>query len=421
MAATRLCAPIRRNRYPIALLLSTALLGGCGMTDGRRSIVLKVAQASNENEQHSNDRFKTERKITRNFQQQLKEMQPGIKLHPSIYPEESLEKALKVQTNSGLGPDLVIADSNQALSLLALGLTDPIKLTEERQNLINPAALERVKTANGSLAGQPVSQYLQLACFDKRKLKKAPETLKALSEASGTGKVFGMVTNLQDLYWSLGSFGAGEALTASLTRQKVTVAAHERLIQWMRWLNASSYQQNIVFCEIKPHFESVYEGDMQWISCWSSQLPQLREKLKDHLGIAPLPSGDFGRATPITRLQVWALGKNSSRRQRAESLNLLDFMVQPWAQKTYALKYRTGFPVNPAAAMIVSKQLPPGFSKFSEEENKRVSRGDAIVSAIDAKPRLKKGIQSTLNELIFDGLSPEKAATELETQMKAKR
>ena len=152
------------------------------MTDNQGSIVLKVAQASNENEQHSNHRFETERKITRNFQQQLKEMQPGIKLHPSIYPEESLERALKVQTNSGLGPDLVIADSNQALSLLALGLTDPIKLTEERQNLINPAALERVKTANGSLAGQPISQYLQLACFDKRKLKKAPETLKELSE-----------------------------------------------------------------------------------------------------------------------------------------------------------------------------------------------------------------------------------------------
>ena len=392
------------------------------MTDNQGSIVLKVAQASNENEQHSNHRFETERKITRNFQQQLKEMQPGIKLHPSIYPEESLERELKVQTNSGLGPDLVIADSNQALSLLALGLTDPIKLTEERQNLINPAALERVKTANGSLAGQPVSQYLQLACFDKRKLEKAPETLKAMSEASGTGKVFGMVTNLQDLYWSLGSFGAGEALTASLAGQKVTVAAHERLIQWMRWLKASSYQQNIVFLRNQAALRKAFmEGDMQWISCWSSQLPQLREKLKDHLGIAPLPSGDFGRATPITRLQVWALGKNSSRRQRAESLNLLDFMVQPWAQKTYALKYRTGFPVNPAAAMIVSKQLSPGFSKFSEEENKRVSRGDAIVSAIDAKPRLKKGIQSILNKLIFDGLSPEKAATELETQMKAKR
>ena len=392
------------------------------MTDNQGSIVLKVAQASNENEQHSDHRFETERKITRNFQQQLKEMQPGIKLHPSIYPEESLARALKTQTNSGLGPDLVIADSNQALSLLALGLTDPIKLTKEHQNLINPAALERVKTGNGSLAGQPVSQYLQLACFDKRKLKKAPKTLKELSEASGTGTIFGMVTNLQDLYWSLGSFGAGEALTASLAGQKVTVAAHERLTQWMRWLKESSYQQNIVFLRNQAALRKAFiEGEMNWISCWSSQLPQLREKLKDHLGIAPLPSGEFGRATPITRLQVWALGKNSSRRQRAESLNLLNFMVQPWAQKTYALRYRTAFPVNPAAALIVSKQLPAGLSEFSKDENKRVSHGDAIVSAIDANPRLKKDIQSTLNELIFDGLSPEKAATELETQMKAKR
>ena len=95
-------------------------------------------------------------------------------------------------------------------------------------------------------------------------------------------------------------------------------------------------------------------------------------------------------------------------------------MVQPWAQKTYSLKYRTGYPVNPAAALIVSKQLPPGLDKFSEDENARVSRGDAIVSAIDVRPRLQKDIQSTLNELIFDGLSPEQAATELETQLKAK-
>ena len=391
------------------------------MTENQGSIVLKVAQASNENEQHSDHRFETERKITRNFQQQLREMQPGIKLHPSIYPEESLERALKVQTNSGLGPDLVIADSNQALSLLALGLTDPIKLTKERQNLINPAALERVKTATGSLAGQPVSQYLQLACFDKRKLKKAPETLKELSEASGEGKIFGMVTNLQDLYWSLGSFGAGEALATSLAGKQATDAAHERLTQWMRWLKASSYQQNIVFLRNQAALrKALIGGEMSWISCWSSQLPQLREALKDHLGIAPLPSGDFGRATPITRLQVWALGKNSSKRQRAESLRLLNFMVQPWAQKTFALKYKTGYPVNPAAALIVRKQLSVGFNKFNEEENERVSRGDAIISAIDARPKLEKDIQSTLNELIFDGLSPEQAATELQTQIKAK-
>ena len=399
-----------------------SLLGSCASTDRQEAIVLQVAQASNENEQQSASRFHSERKISQDFQQQLKEMQPAIKLHPSIYAAESLEQELKVRTNSGLGPDLVITDSNQALTLLAEGTTVPIQLTEEKRVLISPSALERVKTANGTLAGQPVSQYLQLACFDKRRLKEPPKTLTELSAASGRGKVFGMVTNLQDLYWSLGSFGAGEALATSLAGKQATVAAHERLTKWMRWLKASSYQQNIVFLRNQAALrKALIEGEMSWISCWSSQLPQLREALKDHLGVAPLPSGDFGRATPITRLQVWALGKNSSKRQRAESLRLLNFMVQPWAQKTYALKYRTGYPVNPAAALIVSKQLPNGLDAFSEDENKRVSRGDAIVSAIDARRRLQKDVQSTLNELIFDGLSPEQAATELETQIKAKR
>ena len=399
-----------------------SLLGSCASTDRQDAIVLQVAQASNENEQQSASRFHSERKISKDFQQQLKEMQPAITLHPSIYAAESLEQELKVRTNSGLGPDLVITDSNQALTLLAEGTTIPIQLTEEKRLLISPSALERVKTANGTLAGQPVSQYLQLACFDKRKLKEPPKTLTELSAASGRGKVFGMVTNLQDLYWSLGSFGAGEALATSLAGKKATVAAHERLTKWMRWLKASSYQQNIVFLRNQAALrKALIEGEMSWISCWSSQLPQLREALKGHLGVAPLPSGDFGRATPITRLQVWALGKNSSKRQRAESLRLLNFIAQPWAQKTFALKYKTGYPVNPAAALIVRKQLSAEFEKFNEEENERVSRGDVIISAIDTRPRLQKDIQSTLNQLIFDGLSPEKAATELQTQIKDKR
>ncbi len=422
MAANRLCAPSRKNRCCIALVLSTSLLGGCAVTDRQESIMLMVAKASNENDQYSDNHFEIERKSITSFQQQIKEMMPKVKLHPSIYSEDSLERSLKIQTNSGLGPDLVIADSNQALRLLAQGLTTPIKLTKERQHLINPAALERVKTANGFLAGQPISQYLQVACFDKRKLKTAPETLKELSKESSRGKVFGIVTNLKDLYWSLGSFGAGEALTASLAGEKPTIEAHNRLIQWMRWLKESSYQQNIRLLRNQAALrKELIEGKMDWISCWSSQFPELREKLKDHLGFAPLPSGEFGRPTPITRLQVWALGKNSSKRQREETINLMDFMIQPWAQKTYALEYQTVFPVNPAAALIVRKQLPAGLSKFSKDESKRVSRGDAIVSAIDAYPKLNKDIQSILNELIFDGLSPEKAATELETLMKAKR
>ncbi len=381
-----------------------------------------MAIASNENESNSTTRFESERKISNDFQEQLETKQPGIRLHISIYTDELIEQELNVQTNSGLGPDLIIANSNLTLNLLASGLTDPIPLTKEREQLINRGALQRVKTTSGLIAGQPVSQYLQLACFDKRKLDAAPATLKELSIASSKNKVFGMVTDFDHLYWSIGGFGAGEALATSLRGQKTSMAAHKRLTEWLRWLKASSYQQNIVFLQNQSALRrALIQGEMSWISCWSSQLPQLREALKEHLGIAPLPSGNFGRATPITRLQVWSLGKNSSKRQREESLKLLNFIMQPWAQKTYALKYKTNYPVNPAASMIIGKQLPFAFTNYDEAESKRVSRGDAIIAAIQSKPSLSDDIQSTLNALIFDGLSPEQAATELETKLKAKR
>jgi len=417
-----LCSLFRSNRCRIALALCTTLLGGCAFTDDTKPTLLKVAIASNENESISTTRFESERKISQDFQEQLETKQPGIRLHISIYPVEQIEEELKVQTNSGLGPDLIIANSNLSLNLLAHGLTDPVKLTQERKQLINQAALERVKTTSGFIAGQPVSQYLQLACFDKRKLDSAPSTLKELSIASSKNNVFGMVTDFDDLYWSLGGFGAGEALAKSLAGEQPSVAAHQQLTEWLRWLKASSYQQNIVFLPSQSALRrALINGEMSWISCWSSQLPQLREALKDHLGIAPLPSGNLGRATPITRLQVWSLGKNSSKRQREKSAKLLNFIMQPWAQKTYAFKYKTNYPVNPAAAMIIGKQLPFGFANYNEAENARVSRGDAIVAAIHSEPSLEDDIQSTMNELIFEGLSPEKAATQLEAQLKAKR
>lgn len=76
--------------------------------------------------------------------------------------------------------------------------------------------------------------------------------------------------------------------------------------------------------------EQLIKGQLDWITCWSSQLPKLRGALKEHLGVTILPKGPMGKPSPITRLQVWALGRNSSRRQRSDSLKLLGFMVEPW-------------------------------------------------------------------------------------------
>jgi len=266
------------------------------------------------------------------------------------------------------------------------------------------------------VTGLPVSQYVQLACFDKRKLKEPPTTLALMSKQSGEGQVFGITQNFEDLYWSVSGFKAGSALVSALRGQQPTAEQTKNLVRWLSWLRDASYQQNVMFLRNQATLrKQLIGGQLHWISCWTSQLPQLREAMKDNLGITSLPAGPAAPATPISKLQVWGLGRNSSPRQRQTAEELMQFIVQPWAQKTWSLRYRTNYPVNPAAATIINRQIPGIEKLYIFKGNQDIKIGDEIVAAIDGNPKLAKTIQNIINDVIFGAKTPAKAAERLQT------
>ena len=55
--------------------------------------------------------------------------------------------------------------------------------------------------------------------------------------------------------------------------------------------------------------------------------------MKDKLALAPLPKGPSTKLKAATKLQVWSLGRNSSRTQREKALVMIDFITKPWATK----------------------------------------------------------------------------------------
>ena len=137
--------------------------------------------------------------------------------------------------------------------------------------------------------------------------------------------------------------------------------------------------------------------------------------MKENLGITSLPAGPAAPATPISKLQVWGLGRNSSARQRQTAEELMQFIVQPWAQKTWSLRYRTNYPVNPAAATIINRQIPGIENLYLFKGKEEIQIGDEIVGAIDAQPKLARAIQQILNDVIFGAKTPAKAAERLQT------
>ena len=328
--------PVCRRLLLLGVFCTAGLLSSCSNNSRTPIKLLRVARIMPTNEKVTTAESSRDRKRLSSFQNNLWDVVPGLRIQPALYSEASVEAELERQTFSGLGPDLVMGDARVIQELSEAKLLDTVPITPEQRNAIAPGLLERVTNSRGEVTGLPVSQYIQLACFDKRRLKEPPATLALMSKQSGEGQVFGITQNFEDLYWSMGGFKAGSALLTALRGQQPTAKQTQNLVRWLSWLRDASYQQNVMFLRDQATLrKQLIVGQLHWISCWTSQLPQLREAMKDNLGIASLPAGPAAPATPISKLQVWGLGRNSSARQRQTAEELMQFIVQPWAQKTW--------------------------------------------------------------------------------------
>ena len=404
----------------IGLLALGVLLTACSNRNRQQpTSLLRVARTLPSSETVTTADSERDRKLLRQFQTSVREVVPGLQLQPSLYTESSIEAELRRQTNSGLGPDLVISDARTIHALFEAQLLDPVPLTKDQRQAVAPTLLKRLTNDQGQITGLPVSQSLQLACYDKSKLKTPPASLSELAKASSGESVFGIAQNFEDLYWSMGSFEAGPALVTSLRGQTPTAPETHQLVRWLGWLQDTSFQQNVIFLRDQPTLRrQLIQGRLNWISCWSTQLPQLREAMKEKLGVSVLPAGPVGQATPVSKLQVWGLGRNSSQRQRASSEELMQFIVQPWAQKTWSLRYRTSYPVNPVAAAIVNSQIPGTDELYLMKSREGILIGDEIMASLDANPELNEGLQDIINDVIFGTESPAQAAGKIHQLLK---
>ena len=294
-------------------------------------------------------------------------------------------------------------------------LTDPIQLTEQDRQDTPQSLLDLVTAKDGALVGRPVNQFVQLACFNKSRLAKPPGNLQELAQSSDDA-TFGMAIQLKDLFWSAEAFNATPAFQAAMDGSSIDETSRGRVTSWLNWLVGSSYQQNIRFLNTQGELrQGLIEGELDWITCWSSNLTRLRVQMGDNLGIAALPKGPAQLRKASTRLEVWALGRNSSQLQRRKSLVMLDFITKPWAQKTYSLMSASAMPVSQKAAAIVASKIPGG----RQAMNNYIQNNHQPLSPVRAKARIfrdpesYKSISDALLDTIYDIRTPEESTEQI--------
>jgi arabinogalactan oligomer/maltooligosaccharide transport system substrate-binding protein len=403
--------------------LTAGLLSGCSAIDALHPpAVLDIVRTIDNKANITTQDYEQLEYISNLVFQQIRDIDPQIQPQLQLQSSTNFIDEIRQQTESGFGPDLIITDSETALALYRSRLIDPIQLSEQDRQDTPQSLLDLVTAKNGALVARPVNQFVQLACFNKERLPTAPRTLEDIKQSSSDA-TFGMAIQLKDLFWSAEAFDAGPALKAAMDSSGTSQVDYETVTAWLSWLVDSSYQQNIRFLNNQGNLrDGLIRGELDWITCWSNNLRGLKLKLGDRLGVTALPKGPNQNRTATTRLEVWALGLNSSPLQRRKALLMVDFVTKPWAQKTYSLTTKNSMPVSQKAATVVASKIPGG-----NEALRNYVSAEGLIDNMRVKARIFRDpvryeiISDALLDTIYDIQTPEQGAEQILQGLREKR
>lgn len=389
------------------LLPFMASLGGClgqrpqpvlRPLEGTLNIVVGVSQEAFDSELQQEIR-----KRTAQLQASFRAINPRVRLHVEVFPEEDLPNELFVRNRTGLSPDVMVVSESIARDLSQEKLIDTVSFPGEVLDQLDAGSVERVRRSDGTLTGLPVELQPQVACFDQRRVQRSPATLEELLAFSAKGMEVGLSLDAVSLAWTLGPLGAIDAAANLLVGEPATAATRARLRGWLQWLRLADQQQHVTFYPTETQLlKQLMAGALDWIPCRSISILRLRSRLGNNLGVAPLPSGPSGDATPITRERVLAFGVNSSPGQRQLALALARFSISPLSQREMVLGNRYVLPVN--------REVEPPVRSSSVlaamVEGRQQSVRGATIRLVEGGSKVKREAwQVLLTRFLFDDLS----------------
>ncbi|MEY2644840.1 MAG: hypothetical protein RLZZ611_1489 [Cyanobacteriota bacterium] len=405
-------SPDQRRRWMLLAGLAGLALSGCssGASLPTPSVVYLAIGANADQTVDTNLREDYQGRLAL-MQAGFQQLHPGTTFQLGIYPDRQMQAAIQRRSHAGLAPDLLIISGDLALQLLEAGLVDPFPADAALQNQFDPDVLNRLRSPDGRLAGLPLLVQTQLACFDRRRLPEAPRTLAELLEVSAAGQAIGLAVDPVNLLWSAGSLGAIPALEQLARRRPLSPEQEQSLEQWLAWLQNASDQQRVTFFGSQQTTDAEFmAGRLAWIPCRSTMLPQMRRRLGEALAVAPLPDGPDHRASPVNRLRVMALGRNSSGAGRQRAVAFSRFGANPLTQRALTLGSHTVLPANRFVAVPVqSSQVLRSMQEAADQG----LQANELIALLHSDRNRPARLRNLLIQLVYGELSARAARQKL--------
>lgn len=295
---------------------------------------------------------------------------------------------------------MVITSQYSAPELLKRDLTITLPNQQYFDSIYSERIQSIVKESN-EYTFAPWIVETQLACFNNTKIETPPSTISELEELSASGIKIGLASNPYELIWTAGTQGAVSEIS-SLDKQNPNKSTYPTIKKWLQWLRKAALYQNIYFLEdYKELNKKLANNELDWVTCWSSQLEYLKKEMGSSLSTAALPNGSTSKALPTYFVHGFALGKNSSPTQRKTALKFIKTNVNTIAQRKLQL--------NDAGLLAANQNvfIPPESSKklfaintsFNQQSNHYFSEWPGIIRWFEPEERNSKNVGKRYQQL----------------------
>lgn len=397
-------------------MLGLCLLGGCNpSTDPDHEKRLRgtayVVIGSYGQDRLTEAVVEEQEELVRLLEEDFQQLHPGVKLRLTLYREDDIPTELAARDRDGLAPDLLLVSGTTARELFRQKLSSAVAPDPQLTKVLWSHLQERIAIKDQQLVGVPMLIEPQLACFNRNRIAKSPQTLAALEAASEQGIEVGMPINALDLYWSVGALGANQALVRATWGKPLTAAENQAVLAWLQWLQMANMRERVNFySQQEDLLQGLMEGQLDWITCRSTSLGRLRNALGSRLGVAPLPSGPGGPPTPLLRYRMWVFGRNSSPGQQRIAEAFTRFSLSPVMQRYLTLHTQEMLPVNREVSMPTGGS-PVLQAMVTSEQQSRAADGMSN-HLRSGDPRLER-VSALLMQLIFAERAPSQTRGEL--------
>ena len=348
------------------------------------------------------EHFESETKQIRSFLntnfEAFQDANPDTTIFLISYPNSQFFTQIEADDRLNFGPDLIIIDSHTSSELLARNLTTELPKQKYWDSIYSPRIQSAAKTTNGYTFA-PWIINTQIACFDKTKIEASPKTTEDLEALSASGKKIGLASNPVELIWTAGTQGAMSELS-SLGSEVTARPSYPSIQKWLQWLQRAALYQNISFHkEARELAKKLKENELNWVTCWGSQLRELKQAMGNRLGVAALPNGPTSKASPYVFIYGFSLGRNSSPTQRRMAMKFIRTNVNPIAQRKLQLENVGWLAANNNVSIPPesSKELAALNSSFNEQNKSYFKEWPGLISYGYKSPQFHRALENLIN------------------------